>query len=98
MRRLRLSLLVLSVFGLCGLSHAQAPAAHAAPVVEKVASQIKLGQAIVPLPGPWKFHTGDNPRWADPNFNDADWKTMDLTPPEGSVDPSLGTSGYIPGW
>ena len=25
---------------------------------------IVLGQSIVTLNGPWKFHIGDNPRWA----------------------------------
>lgn len=62
------------------------------------AHQIVLGKAAVELTGPWKFHTGDDPRWADPGFNDSAWGAMDLTPPAGSVDPSLGSSGYIPGW
>ena len=59
---------------------------------------IQLGQAIVPLAGPWKFHTGDNPAWAQPEFNDSGWQTMDMAPPAGSVDPGLGSSGYVPGW
>jgi sialate O-acetylesterase len=25
------------------------------------------------LSGSWKFSVGDNPRWADPNFDDSDW-------------------------
>jgi len=37
------------------------------------ALSIVLGQSIVALNGPWKFHTGDNPQWADPNFDDAAW-------------------------
>ncbi|HEX4022976.1 MAG TPA: SpoIIE family protein phosphatase [Acidobacteriaceae bacterium] len=77
---------------------AQTRTVASASVPASNALHITLGQAIVPLTGPWKFHTGDNPRWADANFNDEDWQTMDLTPPAGSVDPGLGTSGYIPGW
>lgn len=46
--------------------------------------QIRFGQAMIPLSGPWKFHTGDDMRWADPMFDDASWGTMDLTP-DGSV-------------
>ncbi|MGC1871546.1 MAG: SpoIIE family protein phosphatase, partial [Acidobacteriaceae bacterium] len=56
--------------------------------------------------GLWKFHTGDSPqangasapRWAQPGFDDSGWGTMDLTPPPGSYDPVIGSSGYIPGW
>ena len=24
----------------------------------------------------WRFHTGDNPAWADPSFDDSDWRTL----------------------
>ena len=26
---------------------------------------------------PWRFQDGDNPTWADPAFDDADWDLMD---------------------
>jgi len=42
---------------------------------------ITIGRSVVALNGPWKFHIGDGPGWADPNFDDSDWETMDLTPP-----------------
>ena len=42
------------------------------------ATRITLGQSIVPLTGPWKFHVGDDPRWADPHFDDSQWETVDL--------------------
>jgi Stage II sporulation protein E (SpoIIE) len=70
-------------------------------------ANVTLGPAMVTLNGPWKFRAGDSPSaaaiarsplWAQPDFNDADWKTIDLTPPPNSVDPGLGTTGYIPGW
>ncbi len=60
--------------------------------------QVTLGNATVPLTGPWKFHIGDNMAWAQPGFDDSAWGTMDLTPPPGSYDPILGSSGYLPGW
>lgn len=103
MRRLRLSHALPLVFGLLVISHWQmgiaAPlAADAVTTPGGAVSTITLGQAIVPLTGPWKFQTGDDPHWADPDFNDTAWQPMDLTPPPDSVDPGLGTSGYIPGW
>jgi hypothetical protein len=58
--------------------------------------QIRFGQAMIPLTGPWKFHTGDDMRWADPKFDDSSWGTMDLTP--NAVDPNTGLSGFAPGW
>ena len=66
---------------------------NAAPV-----TTITLGQSIVPLNGPWKFHVGDNPQWADPNFDDSQWETVNLTPKAGSFDPVCGISDFVPGW
>ncbi len=62
------------------------------------AEQVVLGSSTVELNGPWKFHKGDDMQWAQPDFNDAGWAAMDLTPPSGSYDPFLGTSGFMPGW
>ena len=69
-------------------------------------TNITLGQSIVALNGPWKFHIGDSPidpqtsrpEWADPNFDDSQWETVDLTPRAGSFDPVGGVSGFVPGW
>lgn len=63
-----------------------------------VGMQVTLGNAAVELSGPWKFHTGDNMAWAQPDFDDSGWTEMDLTPPPGTADATLGSSGYIPGW
>jgi hypothetical protein len=63
-----------------------------------VGMQVTLGNAAVELSGPWKFHTGDNMAWAQPGFDDSGWTEMDLTPPPGTADPTLGSSGYLPGW
>lgn len=48
--------------------------------------------------GPWKFHAGDDPRWAAPTFDDSAWENVDLTPPLGSHDADVGLTGYVPGW
>lgn len=60
--------------------------------------KIVLGESSAELAGPWKFHIGDDPAWAHTDYDDSSWGTMDLSPPEGSVDTSLGISGYVPGW
>ena len=70
------------------------------------AIHINLGQAAVPLYGPWKFTIGDSPTdaltgrplWAEPSFDDSHWETVDLTPAEGSFEPIQGTPGFVPGW
>ncbi|MGB9417419.1 MAG: PP2C family protein-serine/threonine phosphatase [Acidobacteriaceae bacterium] len=62
------------------------------------AQVVTLGNSTVELTGPWKFHTGDDMAWAHPGFDDSAWSTMDLTPPTGSYDPQIGSSGYVPGW
>ena len=73
------------------------PETSSAPI-SRWAEQVVLGSSSVELNGPWKFHKGDDMRWAQPDFNDSGWPSMDLTPPAGSYDPFLGTSGFMPGW
>src|SRR5262245_45195075 len=67
-------------------------------VAATVPVPITLGQSVVKLNGPWKFHTGDDATWADPNFDDSTWESLDLTPPPGAHDDDVGLSGYVPGW
>ena len=74
------------------LSTGNAAAATSDPV------RVTLGRAVVPLNSPWKFHTGDDPRWADPTFDDSSWETVDLTPSPGAHDPDVGLTSYVPGW
>jgi hypothetical protein len=94
MRRSSLSALLVSCVVLLPAfaAHAQSTAS------DPSAARITLGQSIVPLNGPWKFHVGDDPRWADPNFDDSQWETVELAPRAGAFDPNMGTSGYVPGW
>jgi len=73
------------------------PATSIVPI-SRWAEQVVLGSSSVELNGPWKFHKGDDMQWAQPDFNDSGWPSMDLTPPAGSYDPFLGTSGFMPGW
>ncbi|WP_263366812.1 PP2C family protein-serine/threonine phosphatase [Edaphobacter bradus] len=75
---------------------AKAQTAGRAPADNAI--RVKLGESAVELMGPWKFHTGDDMAWAEPAYDDSGWADMDLTPPPGTADASLGTSGYIPGW
>ncbi len=51
--------------------------------------QIRLGESSVELAGPWKFHVGDNPSWAQPDFDDSNWEDVDLT---------RGRNGLAVGW
>ena len=92
---------------LCGQTLAQTVATiSSGPSESSSVSNVVLGPAMITLNGPWRFRAGDSPDataqssplWAQPDFNDAGWKSIDLTPPANSVDPGLGTSGYIPGW
>jgi len=61
-------------------------------------ARITLGQSVVKLYGPWKFHTGDDAAWADPDFDDSAWESLELTPPTGAHDDDVGLTGYVPGW
>lgn len=81
-----------------GIAVRPAPAQRAPDAAGGPAVAVTLGRAIVPLDGPWRFHTGDDPRWSDPRFDDASWETVDLTPTAGAHDPDVGLTGYVAGW
>lgn len=57
-----------------------------------------LRAAAILLDGPWRFHTGDDPRWADASADDSDWETLDLTAAPGSHDGDVGLPDYVGGW
>jgi hypothetical protein len=103
MRRVGWVLLILP-WALLHTSLGQSPSAPAAPAATAATRpstgpfSVKLGESSIELDGPWKFHIGDDPAWALPDFNDANWSTMDLTPPPGSADETLAISGDLPGW
>lgn len=57
-----------------------------------------LRAAALLLDGPWRFHTGDDPRWADANADDSGWERIDMTPVPGSHDGDVGLPDYVSGW
>jgi hypothetical protein len=106
----RRTLLALSLAALLAGSIAAAAqpagAAKGQPAQPDRTVHVALGQAAVPLYGPWKFTVGDSPidprtgqpLWAEPDFDDSKWETVDLTPKGRAIDPNAGLSGYVPGW
>src|ERR1017187_7504739 len=98
-RRLGAALVFLTLCGLGVLSSAQ-------PVAAPNPAPITLGDSVVPLNGPWKFHVGDSPidpktgkpLWAQPSFDDSKWESVDLTPLPGVSDPRNGDPRWVPGW
>jgi hypothetical protein len=57
-----------------------------------------LRAAATILDGAWRFHPGDDPRWATANADDSDWETIDLTASPGSHDGDVGLPDYVGGW
>jgi len=57
-----------------------------------------LRAAATLLDGPWRFHTGDDPHWADANTDDSGWETVDMTASPGSHDGDVGLPDYVGGW
>jgi hypothetical protein len=57
-----------------------------------------LRAAATLLDGAWRFHIGDDPRWADPKTDDTSWETIDLTAVPGSHDGDVGLPDYVGGW
>src|SRR5579863_6065156 len=45
----------------------------AAPTGAQVFDLDKDREPVVLLDGLWRFHPGDDPRWADPSFDDSQW-------------------------
>ena len=50
------------------------------------------------LDGSWRFHTGDDPRWAAADTDDSGWETMDMTGLPGKHDGDVGLPDYVGGW
>jgi hypothetical protein len=57
-----------------------------------------LRAAATVLDGTWHFRTGDDPGWARPDTDVADWGTIDLTALPGSRDGDVGLPDYVDGW
>jgi len=95
MRYAGTSVVLLLLFGFATGLRGQKPSAVLPAPAQLEAT---LGDGTVELSGIWKFHIGDDMAWAAQDFDDSSWGTQDLTPPAGSANPELGSSGYIPGW
>ncbi len=97
-------LLALVLLTVSPTAYSSPTAANTAELAAPSAEAITLGNSVVPLEQGWKFQPGDSPwvnggpLWAQPDYDDARWAAMDLTPGAGTVDLLIGTSGYVPGW
>src|SRR6185312_14946132 len=58
----------------------------------------RLRAASTLLDGTWRFHTGDDLSWAEPNTDDSGWETIDMTAVPGSHDGDVGLPDYVGGW
>jgi hypothetical protein len=83
-----------------GNDQAGAQAAFAAGETSgsRPAVRIRIDRASRLLTGPWRFHPGDDMRWAAPDFEDGHWETADLTPAPGAHDSDVGLTDYVAGW
>jgi phosphoserine phosphatase RsbU/P len=76
---------------------AQSPAASSLPVNGSGENAgVPRVHSTVDLDGPWRFQTGDDPRWADPHFDDSAWPTVALDHPlsEQGIQPYTGYAWY----
>ena len=86
---------------LCALSlpliAQQSPNTATAPVSSAATSQAPARiHGIMKLDGPWRFQVGDDPRWADSDFDDSTWTTISLqqTLTEQGLDSYSGYAWY----
>src|SRR5580692_651430 len=57
------------------------------------------GQAVTILNGPWRFHIGDDARWADPGFDDSTWELYTIDPIHVPLTvPQVIEATPLPGW
>jgi hypothetical protein len=69
----------LALVCVCALPLAAQVAAGAAPAASG-APAAKV-HATMEIDGPWRFQVGDDPRWADPSFDDSTWPTATISKP-----------------
>lgn len=85
-------------FAATALRAQSAPVSNVRSQFSDAVVPVTLGQSVVALYGPWKFRVGDNPRWADPGFDDSQWETVDLTPTPQTTIPGVPIPGFVAGW
>ncbi|HVZ99423.1 MAG TPA: hypothetical protein VG841_03805 [Caulobacterales bacterium] len=59
---------------------------------------VQLRAAAPLLDGAWRFHVGDDLRWARADVDDSGWETIDLSAPASSNDGDVGLPNYVTGW
>ncbi len=70
----------------------------AAPVPTPGERTVTLGNTPVPLTGPWKFHIGDNPAWAQPDYDDSAWQNYVVDPAHRDLTALQAVESMEPGW
>ena len=73
-----LAMLALVLHGL----HAEQAGAKLAPAAPNAIEG--LGKGTFPLSGPWQFHPGDDPAWANPAFDSSSWEQLTADRPWGA--------------
>jgi len=88
-----LAILCACVFPVSAQTPAQAPPASAPPSAPAVYATF---HGTLVLDGPWRFQVGDDPRWADPSFNDSAWPPVTLNQPlsDQGIDTYSGYAWY----
>jgi hypothetical protein len=76
---LGLTRLILASSALLGLG--ALPLAAQTPAPASSASEAPAIHSVASVDGPWRFNIGDDPRWADPAFDDSSWRTVQLGRP-----------------
>jgi len=61
------------------------PPATTAMRIERLSSS----SSVLPLTKGWRYHSGDNPAWARPDFDDSAWDTLNPTRPRQALPPVL---------
>jgi phosphoserine phosphatase RsbU/P len=81
----------LAVFLACTL-----PLAAQNPANPPTIPPVQGVHATLSLDGSWRFQTGDDPRWADPDFDDSKWQTATLDKPltDQGIDSYTGYAWY----
>ena len=67
-------------------------AATAAPLPADTAARAhRLPATSLLLDKGWRYHAGDNPAWARPDFDDSAWDTLNPARPQSQLPARLGT-------
>lgn len=88
------SLLLGLFFAVDAVSQSPQPSASSAVAATPAPLVVQgLGEATAPLGGTWQFHTGDDPAWASPTFDDSKWEGIQADKTWGAQT-HFGYTGY----